>query len=112
MISRGCDLSIADNKNRSALHWAAQLGRVDFVQGLIRGEGVDVNFRDNSGATPLHYASAAGTTLNHSSVIQILLDNGASVDSEDSECNTALIWAAAKGATFAIVRVTTGPIII
>ena len=37
LINRGCDLSIADNKNRSALHWAAQLGRVDFVEDLIRG---------------------------------------------------------------------------
>ena len=38
LINRGCDLSIADNKNRSALHWAAQLGRVDFVLDLIRGK--------------------------------------------------------------------------
>ena len=37
LINRDCDLSIADNKNRSALHWAAQLGRVDFVEDLIRG---------------------------------------------------------------------------
>ena len=38
LINRDCDLSIADNKNRSALHWAAQLGRVDFVEDLIRGK--------------------------------------------------------------------------
>ena len=84
-------VSIPDNKNRSALHWAAQLGRIDFVSDLIKG-GVDVNFRDNCGATPLHYASAAGLTANYANVIQILLDNGACVDSEDSQSNTALLW--------------------
>ena len=35
LLSRKCDVSIADNKNRSALHWAAQLGRFDFVEHLI-----------------------------------------------------------------------------
>ena len=40
----------------------------------------------------------------HKSVIEALLQNGASVDSEDSDANTALFWAAAKGATCAIVK--------
>ena len=37
LIQRKCDVSLSDNKNRSALHWAAQLGRVDFVTNLIKG---------------------------------------------------------------------------
>ena len=41
LITRKCDVSLSDNKNRSALHWAAQLGRVDFVTNLIKVTSFD-----------------------------------------------------------------------
>ena len=40
--AKRCHVNLADNLSRTALHWAAQLGRADFIQELIDGD-VDVH---------------------------------------------------------------------
>ena len=44
----------------TALHWAAKLGRVDIVNMMIRGCGVDVHTKSHAGYTPLHVAAMSG----------------------------------------------------
>jgi ankyrin repeat protein len=102
--AKRCHVNLADNLSRTALHWAAQLGRADFIQELIDGD-VDVHAQDCNGATALHYAAAAGDTSNHQTSIQLLLQHGVNVDVKDETGATPLMWAASRGADFAIEKV-------
>ena len=56
LLSTGLDVSAADEKGRTALHFASAKGHLEMVERLIR-EGADVNRLDHVGNTPLHLAA-------------------------------------------------------
>lgn len=98
----------------TALHWAARAGHESIVR-LLLEHGADVNHRDSLESylvepydrsqirsrpkkhimgrdnTPLHWATHAG----YSSVVRLLLDEGANLNDENTLLDTPLIIAAA-----------------
>ncbi|KAI5363898.1 Putative Dilute domain, ankyrin repeat-containing domain superfamily [Septoria linicola] len=74
------------------LFMAASNGDSARVQRLVRGEAsnlIEINGVDAEGTPPLVYASCFG----HREVVQALLDAGATVDTQDKNQWTALMWA-------------------
>ena len=53
-------MNAKDNRERTALIWAAHRGHLEVVKELLRVEGVDMNARDSREKTALHYASEGG----------------------------------------------------
>jgi ankyrin repeat protein len=74
-----------DWSGRSPLHWAAQFGRADVAEVLIRFRA-EVGRPAADGATPLHWAAQEG----HSEVIRLLLGHGARPDVPDGHGRVAL----------------------
>ncbi|KAK1772592.1 hypothetical protein QBC33DRAFT_575121 [Phialemonium atrogriseum] len=77
---------------QKALTMAASNGNVESVRKILGGKGkeyVDVDTPDEDGTPPLIYASCFG----HESVVQALIDAGASVDKQDRNQWSALMWA-------------------
>lgn len=54
----------------------------------------------NGSATPLMYASSAG----HTKTVQVLIKNGANVNVRDDDGDTALAYAAVRGAPIDLVK--------
>lgn len=84
--------------SRTVLHAAAQAGRVEVVQLLIK-KGANVNARTSKGCTPLHLAAGYG----HAPAAAALLECGASLDATDDQGWTPLHHAARGGRT-ALIR--------
>ncbi|CAI5531234.1 unnamed protein product [Closterium sp. Naga37s-1] len=69
-----------DDEGRTALHWAADRGKLAMTRCLL-AQGADVNQTDDEGQTPLHYA----TVCEHESIADLLLENGADPCRPDNE---------------------------
>ena len=67
------------------------------VQRQLASLSVDVNLKNASGATPLHLA-AAGSSPSSAEVAALLLQHGASLDSQNAAGQTPLLVAAAQPA--------------
>ena len=75
------------------IHRAADNGRLEVVQLLLKA-GADVNTPHATvQATPLQYAASGG----HVEVVRTLLDAKANVNATDSTGRTPLMWAATNG---------------
>ena len=80
------------------LHLAAQAGKRQLVDILLR-LGANPRVADHArGRTPLHYAAAVG----HTSSMQALLEGGANAGAADAAGATALHLAAQAGERFAV----------
>ncbi|XP_064189153.1 transient receptor potential cation channel subfamily A member 1b [Anguilla rostrata] len=81
---------------KSALHFAAQFGRINTCERLLESMSVSklLNEGDENGMTPLHLASQGG----HTKVVDLLLRKGA-LYSSDYKGWTSLHHAAAEGYT-------------
>jgi ankyrin repeat protein len=55
LVDQGADVNAADERNRTALFWAAVNGSAEDIF-FLTAHGADVHARDISGRTPLHYA--------------------------------------------------------
>ena len=75
-------------ENSTALHIAADLGRLHTVE-LLVDYGADINAQDQTGSTPLKMAIEGG----HIDISRLLLSHGAHVNAEDAEGYTPLMWA-------------------
>ncbi|KAG7257901.1 hypothetical protein CRUP_013366 [Coryphaenoides rupestris] len=88
---------------KSALHFAAQYGRINTCHRLLETitDSRLVNEGDERGLTPLHLASREG----HTKVVELLLRKGALFHSDYKgwTCNTALHIAAREGHVSAVV---------
>ncbi|KFW87340.1 Ankyrin repeat domain-containing protein 54, partial [Manacus vitellinus] len=91
LLEDGTDPCAADDKGRTALHFASCNGNDHIVQ-LLLDHGADPNQRDGLGNTPLHLAACT----NHVPVITMLLRGGARVDALDRAGRTPLHLAKSK----------------
>ena len=74
-----------DDGRRTALHFAAALGKAQLVQNLLAA-GAEVDLADKDGYTPLHMAAG----YLHTSTISALLEAGADPEQQDREGRSPL----------------------
>ncbi len=85
-------LESKDQEGNTALHIAAQSGKIPFVKCLLQ-HGADVNVRNFAYATPLHLAVGQGMDK----VVPLLLEQGAEIESRNNRSQTPLHVAAIRG---------------
>ncbi|XP_034843435.1 ankyrin repeat domain-containing protein 54 isoform X1 [Mirounga leonina] len=97
LLEDGADPCAADDKGRTALHFASCNGNDQIVQ-LLLDHGADPNQRDGLGNTPLHLAACT----NHVPVITTLLRGGMCslplCPPPLPSCHLCLLWPAPAGA--------------
>jgi len=81
-------LGYRDSDNHSFTHWAALFGASDFIRKVLQ-DGWPVDPRAKNGQTPLMWAGLRG----HIETINVLVQNGAALDAEDSLGATATLLA-------------------
>lgn len=122
LLCEGAKLDSRDHLGRTALHKASEMGHTAVVVALVRA-GADIYARDHASKTPQHLAAQNvhenavrtlvmeerssfknQTTFLHMAAIdddpvlaEILLRNGASIDSRDGQKKTALFHAICRG---------------
>ncbi|KAK1255352.1 hypothetical protein MKX08_009347 [Trichoderma sp. CBMAI-0020] len=82
-----CDLPVVD-EGLPAIHIASKLGYTDIIQVLLTF--CDINSIDKDGCTPLHHAATA--SHGHHDVLSLLIEKGASLESEDSLHVRTPLW--------------------
>jgi ankyrin repeat protein len=93
MLTRGIDISTADDSHRTSLWLAAEMGQLDVVQLLLK-MGANIETKSKDGITPL---MAAVSEMGRNDVVQQLVAHGADLEAEDIEGRTPLVRAAAAG---------------
>jgi 26S proteasome non-ATPase regulatory subunit 10 len=59
LVGSGADVTAANDRDQTALHYAASKGKVEIGQLLI-SKGADINARDKANQLPLHRAATTG----------------------------------------------------
>lgn len=91
------DVNVKDNRNRTALRYAASNSSVKIVRALLKQDGIDVNAKDDRGRSALS-AAAFNWGTSASEVVELLLTGeDIDIESRDNKGKTALDWAVAKG---------------
>ena len=96
LLGTNLDLEAKDKDGRTALLWAAALGKVELAELLLtrRDHGIaDIGNTNNRGKTPLHLAAEN----NHVALVRVLLDYGADLHVRSDGGWTALHNAAERG---------------
>ncbi|CAL8068065.1 unnamed protein product [Calicophoron daubneyi] len=93
LIKAGVDLSVKNERERTALHYAARNGRLPVARLLLDHAPGLISERDEDGNTAIHLAADNG----HQAITELLLMAGATVDSPNTEKWTPLDCAAANG---------------
>ncbi|KAG6915930.1 hypothetical protein DXG01_009224 [Tephrocybe rancida] len=92
-LDNGAPINVRDKKGRTPLSRAAAKGDESVVQVLLRQPRVDFDGNTDGYYIPLHSASSNG----HTKVVQLLTENGVSINVGDWWGATALYWASANG---------------
>jgi ankyrin repeat protein len=95
LIDRNADISVVDNMNKSALHYACKHGNLPSAILLINA-GADVNLQDINGTTPICYAAEYHNFLVSRELVALLLARGAYPKIRDYQGRQVLHYAACK----------------
>jgi ankyrin repeat protein len=91
-LDHNADVRVCDDKGNTPLHFAAEIGHLEFAQILLE-RNADVNSQNKHGSTPLLLASELG----HPDLVQLLLGRSADLYLRDSDGDTPLHCAAVGG---------------
>lgn len=91
-FSAGAAVDTRDERGKTAMMWAAELGAMPIVREL-EAQGADPNLVADSGDTALMYAAQDG----HADIVRYLIDNGGAVDQTNGLGWTALMYASVGG---------------
>ncbi|KAJ6159236.1 hypothetical protein N7485_012062 [Penicillium canescens] len=89
LLGKGSCINSEDNSHKTPLSWAVSGNCMNTVIELLNNHDIQVDRPDISGRTPLSLAAQLG----HIDIIRHLVDNGARVESKDSNMRTPLSWA-------------------
>ena len=78
LLEAKASVNATDGDGNTGAHSAAQFGRVDALEALVKG-GADVNAKDRWGNTPLHLAAFTG----HPKALKVLMDAKADASVRD-----------------------------
>ncbi|KAL2812245.1 ankyrin repeat-containing domain protein [Aspergillus cavernicola] len=81
LVDSKYNIEQVDTEGKRPLHLASNLSNADLARVLVSAEPA-LDARDNSSKTPLQYAFMQG----NEGAIQLLLENGADIESIESEC--------------------------
>ncbi|CAE1280425.1 MIB [Acanthosepion pharaonis] len=79
-------VDIQINSGFSALHFAAMYDKFDVAEKLIKKGKAKLNIKTINGSTPLMLAALG----NHLSIVKLLVSEGADINAQDNDGNTAL----------------------
>ncbi|MCG8340701.1 MAG: ankyrin repeat domain-containing protein, partial [Cytophagales bacterium] len=79
LIAQGADVEKADNKGKTALHYAADKGNIRVVKAILEESVSTISQGDNEGKTVLHYA----VRQKDKALIELLLNKGAYIAAKD-----------------------------
>ncbi|KAJ1170448.1 hypothetical protein NDU88_002325 [Pleurodeles waltl] len=122
LIRKGAKVDAKDKNGRTPLHRAAEMGHADAVRVLLQA-GANLYALDKEGQSPLHLAAQnqhvdimkmmlqeegrlyknghhflhMAALKDESSLVNLLLQNGATVDEKDDKKKTALAYAVSQG---------------
>ncbi|XP_078526030.1 CARD- and ANK-domain containing inflammasome adapter protein-like [Lissotriton helveticus] len=122
LIKKGAKIDAKDRNGRTPLHRASEMGHADAVRALLQA-GANLYALDKEGQTPLHLAARnqhmdimkimlqeegrqyqnghhflhMAVLKDESSLVSLLLQNGAPVDEKDDKKKTALAYAISQG---------------
>ncbi len=91
LLSKGVDPTVRNRFGHTVLHLAVSRRSLENVRALLECPGVDVNATDQTGGTPLHWLFHFPNTP--SSILQLLLDNGANVNQRNQASQAPLYMA-------------------
>lgn len=100
LAKHGVNIDRPNQMGRTKLHTALRKGDFRIVDALI-SVGASLAKMDRQGMTALHHASLCTESAD---CVNLLIDSGAPVDSEDSQHWTPLHWAAKSGAADTVNR--------
>jgi serine/threonine-protein phosphatase 6 regulatory ankyrin repeat subunit A/serine/threonine-protein phosphatase 6 regulatory ankyrin repeat subunit B len=92
LVEHGADVNAKDEKNMTALHYAAILYLSEIFMYLVE-HGADINEKDENNRTALHYAAERGLL----EIVKYLVKHGADINAKDEKNKTALHYAAKRG---------------
>lgn len=101
LVEKRVNLNVTDTNGCTALRWAVNYGHTMTAWLLIRARA-DINKPDNEGRTPLHAAVESCHPSSNSSILCLLLENGAKIDAQTKLDLTPLHIAASRGSDSAV----------
>lgn len=81
------------NWSNATIYNASRFGHVETLKKLLKYGLGDITGQDSEGWSPLHWASAT----NNLPIVQLLLDNGSTIDIKDKDGATSLYIASGRG---------------
>ena len=93
LVRAGAGVRVTNNGGGSCLELAATNADTETVRTLLCMPEVDVNQSNDRGYTPLHFA----VSMQHSDVVQLLIDAGADIEAKDVQGTTPLHCACSAG---------------